>query len=422
MKKFLFGSAALILVMAALFFGNYYWQCSRLPQYMKNPLNTEKEVGRQMHRISVKKETFISVYYPKFFHANIDSTIHAAIDDLVDEFKHEKGRLYIDYSSYDLMENYCSVLLTIDQNGVVTHKAWVFDLEEDEIITMHDIFSADVLSKLEALIEYEEKGDQEAVSSLDDLKNYYLSNQELILFFEHAEEKRVAISLALLKPWIQPSFSYLLIEDSNVRIIDPTKPMIALTYDDGPHPEVTERILNVLKENNSAATFFVLGSRIASHHALIERMIKEGSEIGNHTFGHQDMRKLDKRQLNDQIGAWQDALKEVDATYQMKLVRPTYGATNDFVVKNTSYPLILWSIDTMDWSKKDCDYVVEKVLKEVKDGSVILMHDMYDSTAEATEILVPELIKRGYQCVTISELFNAKGIELEAGHIYHEAN
>ncbi len=419
MKKFLFGSGLLIVLIAAIFGGNYYWQCSKLPQYMKRPSISEKEAGKQMHRISVKKETFISIYYPKFFHTNIDSSIHAAVDELVEEFRHEKGRLFVDYSSYDLKETYCSVLLTIDKNGVVTHRAWVFDLEEDTVITMHDIFSADVLSKLEALIEYE---GENAGSSLDGLENYYLLKNELVLFFKHAEEKKVVISLALLEPWIQSSFSYLLLNDSDVRVIDPTKPMVALTYDDGPHPEVTERILNVLKENNSAATFFVLGSRIASHHSLIERMIKEGSEIGNHTFGHQDMRKLDKAQLDDQISAWQDALKEVDATYEMKLIRPTYGATNDFVVKNTSYPLILWSIDTLDWSKKNSDYVIEKVLKEVKDGSIILMHDMYDSTATATEILVPELIKRGYQCVTISELFDAKGIELEPGHIYHDAN
>lgn len=422
MKKFLFGSVALVILIVIIFLGNYYWKCSRLPQYMKSPSVDEKEVGRQLHRISVKKETFISIYYPKFFHSNIDSTIHATVDELVEEFKDEEGRLFVDYSSYDLMENYCSVLLTIDKNGVITHKAWVFDLEEDVVITMHDIFSSDVLVKLEALIEYEGKSDQSVVSSLDELENYYLLGNELILFFECDEEKRVAISLALLEPWIRSSFSYLLINNSDVRVIDPTKPMVALTYDDGPHPEVTERILNVLKENNCAATFFVLGSRIANHRSLIERMIAEGSEIGNHTFGHQDMRNLNKVQLNDQISAWEDALKEVDATYQMKLMRPTYGATNDFVVNNTSYPLILWSIDTLDWSKKDSDYVVEKVLKEVKDGSIILMHDMYDSTAEATEILVPELIKRGYQCVTISELFDAKGIELEAGHIYHEAN
>ncbi len=422
MKKFLFASGLILIVIVSSIIGNYYWKYSKLPSEMKNPSTTEKELGKQMHHVTVKKEKLISIYYPKFFHDHIDSCIHAVVDELIHDFEDEKGKLYVDYSSYDLKEGYCSVLLTIEKNGIITHRAWVFDLEEDTVITMHDIFSSDVLSKLEALIEYEKKEEKQVFSSLDEIENYYLYRNELILFLESEEENRITISLALLEPWIQSSFTHLLINDIDVRIIDPTKPMIALTYDDGPHPQVTERILNVLKENNSVATFFVLGSRIANHRSLIERMIAEGSEIGNHTFGHQDMRKLDKKQLNEQVSAWQDALKEVDATYQMKLIRPTYGATNDFVVKNTSYPLILWSIDTMDWSRKNCDAVVETVLSQVKDGSIILMHDMYDSTAEATEILVPELIKRGYQFVTVSELFEAKGIELEAGHVYHEAN
>lgn len=423
MKKFYLGAALLLILLAAGFYGNYLWKCSKLPESMKNPGTEEKELGHQMHRVLVNKHVRVSVYYPKFFHEKIDSTIHAALDETIADFsENEEGELYIDYSSYDLDEGYCSVLLTISANGTITHKAWVFDLDEDAVVTLHDIFTKDVLEKLDALIKAEKDAALNEVSSLDDIANYYVLNSELNMFLNNGKESSVTISLLLLKPWLQSSFTYLLGPDPDIRILDPTKPMVALTYDDGPHPEVTPRILDVLRENKSVATFFVLGSRIANHQSIIERIINEGSEIGNHTFGHQDMRSLSKTELDEQITAWQDALKEVDASYQMKLVRPTYGATNDFIVKNTSYPLILWSIDTLDWSKKDTNYVVETVLNEVTDGSIILMHDMYECTAEATEILVPKLIEMGYQCVTISELFEAKGILLEAGHIYRDAN
>lgn len=104
-------------------------------------------------------------------------------------------------------------------------------------------------------------------------------------------------------------------------------------------------------------------------------------------------------------------------------MRPPYGAgiKDETVKANVAYPLIMWTIDTLDWSTRDTQSTLEAIRKDMKDGSIVLMHDLYDPTAAAVETIVPELIEQGYQLVTVSEMFAAKGIALEPGKYYRKA-
>ncbi|MCI8496682.1 MAG: polysaccharide deacetylase family protein [Clostridiales bacterium] len=199
--------------------------------------------------------------------------------------------------------------------------------------------------------------------------------------------------------------------------VDPSKLMVALTFDDGPS-NVTPRILNTLEQYHARATFFVLGSQVKGYHAHMQRALSLGCEIGNHTTSHASLPGLDLDSLASQIGGNNQRICDY-ISQSPTLLRPPYGATNDTVRANAGMPLILWNIDTEDWKSRNAQSVINRALDHVKDGDIILMHDLYGSTADACETIIPELISRGFQLVTVSEMAQAKGVALENGKLYY---
>ena len=199
--------------------------------------------------------------------------------------------------------------------------------------------------------------------------------------------------------------------------VDGTKPMIAFTFDDGPFTKVDQRILDVLDTYGGRATFFIVGSRVNDYKDTLKRIHDSGSEIGNHTYNHKNLENLAPEEVISQIEMTNDAVEAVTG-FRPKLVRVPYGAFKGQVSGLVSYPMIQWNIDTEDWSSKDKDAILSTLLSQAKDGSIILMHDLYPSTAEAFEAAVPQLVAQGYQLVTVSEMYAAKGIPLEAGQVY----
>lgn len=204
------------------------------------------------------------------------------------------------------------------------------------------------------------------------------------------------------------------------RQIDPKKPMIALTFDDGPHYEYTKNILDSLKKYNGVATFFVVGNRAEKNKNIIKRIVAEGNQIGNHTYDHKQLTKLKSNDITDEINKTSKIIQNI-TNISPSILRPTYGSINDNVKQYSDLPLILWSIDTLDWKNRDKNKIVNAALKKVKSGDVILMHDIYKTTALAADEIIKELSSRGYQLVTISELYEAKGKELVKGHVYSKA-
>lgn len=206
-------------------------------------------------------------------------------------------------------------------------------------------------------------------------------------------------------------------EDKTDRIIDPNKPMIAVTYDDGPSI-YTPEILDVLKENNSVASFFVLGQSVYNNGDILNRMIVEGNQIGNHTYNHKNITTISDEELYKQVQGTDDLIY-MTTGYTPTVMRPPYGSTNVETNKKITKPLIHWSIDTKDWENKNVEMIKNSILENVKDGDIILMHDIYDSTVEASKVVIPELVNRGYQLVTIDELVEFRGIMLLAGEQYY---
>lgn len=199
------------------------------------------------------------------------------------------------------------------------------------------------------------------------------------------------------------------------------KKYLALTFDDGPYPKVTNRILDVLEENGAKATFFVMGNRLDTngdtYKDAVKRAYSLGCQIGNHTYSHKDLTKLSVNEIKKEISRANEIINTIVPMGDAAL-RPPYGARNDKVYSTVKVPMITWSVDPEDWKSKDRDTVVKNILDTVSDGDIVLMHDLYESTADAVEVVVPKLIEMGYELVTVNELFEIKGVTLKAGSLY----
>ena len=195
---------------------------------------------------------------------------------------------------------------------------------------------------------------------------------------------------------------------SGGRYIDPSKPMIALTFDDGPYAPVGNRIMDSLEKYNGRATFFVVGNRVAEYQTEIKRMHDNGHEIANHTYGHKYLNKLGADEIRSQVELCNQAVAAVTGE-SPRLVRLPGGNKNDTVLGNVNYPMIMWNIDTLDWKTKNADKTVQAVIGKVKDGDIVLMHELYTASGDAAVTLIPALTERGYQLVTVSELARFRG-------------
>ncbi len=178
---------------------------------------------------------------------------------------------------------------------------------------------------------------------------------------------------------------------------------IAITFDDGPHRLYTPKLLDGLKERGIHATFFLVGENIGNNEALVKRMAEEGHLIGNHTFSHVQLTKMKK----------EDACREVQQTNEricavtgapVLYIRPPYGSWNDELQAEIPMTVTLWNLDSEDWKSQNTGKIVELVESEAKEGSIILLHDIFDTSVEAALRIVDDLTAQGYTFVTVDEL------------------
>ena len=193
-------------------------------------------------------------------------------------------------------------------------------------------------------------------------------------------------------------------EEPYVRVIDPSKPMVALTFDDGPDPTYTPQILALLEEYHAVATFFEVGWNIyACPEALVQAKL-QGCELASHSCAHKDLSKMTQNALLNDL-ATADSIFEAAGIPAPLLVRPPYGAVNKTVKNGTEKAVITWTLDTYDWQSLNAASVIASIQQAPKlDGEIVLMHSLYGSTVEALETILPWLTEQGYQTVTVTEL------------------
>lgn len=201
-------------------------------------------------------------------------------------------------------------------------------------------------------------------------------------------------------------------------VVTPRAKAVALTFDDGPSRANTGNILQVLQTYGAHATFFVLGDRARVDGDILQMELAAGCEIGSHSWNHPMLSKMKWRKVTSQIRKTDSVVKKLTNGYQIGLLRPPYGAISNKMRKKMKKPMVLWSLDTLDWKTRNARKIFKKVKKDVKDGDIILMHDIHAETAEAIKKVVPWLQEQGYDILTVSELMARKGKTMEAGKAY----
>jgi peptidoglycan/xylan/chitin deacetylase (PgdA/CDA1 family) len=188
---------------------------------------------------------------------------------------------------------------------------------------------------------------------------------------------------------------------------------VALTFDDGPHPRYTQAILDILEEYHITATFFIIGVNATLYPEALLAISKAGCEIGNHTFTHENLKNASPDEVSKELLKCENAIGDRINTVT-KLFRPPQGACTKMVediAASKGYDVILWSIDTEDWAHTPPEKIAENVLSSLSNGDIILMHDYIsgkNTTCDALKILIPEILKRGYEFVTVSELISGE--------------
>lgn len=344
-------------------------------------------------------------------------------------YLNKKHELNIDYIYNNVGDKYISVTLIkhisssnndFNLNEVFTY---VYDIEKNKKITFNELIKTDNnikdLVNNSLLNRYGNIINMEKLLKIDYKNiNFHINNNNVLILFErdtlcdnYDEVLEVNIPIShfeKLKNIKINEENLIASTNQTVNYIDTSKPVVALTFDDGPSI-YTEEILNTLKKYNSNATFFVLGNKIDNYSNIIIKMYENGNEIGNHSYNHRWLTKLSTDEQKEQINKTQEIIKKYTG-YTPIYMRPTYGSINKKLRENINLEVVLWSVDTKDWKYKNIDTIVNNALTNVKDGSIILMHDTHERTSEAVKKLVPKLIEKGYQLVTISELKEVKEI------------
>ena len=392
-----------------------------------------------------KADAVISIHYPKTNIKELDREIESDIVKQYMAFSKEYGNsdylmdrdeLNIDYQYDKSNNNYISITLTIYINSYkLQYPSWSvitynFDGNKKEKLQLSDFFSEKELIKLKQKIKsmmLEKYQDCIIVENLEqllaqDFSNYpYFSFDQDNFYFYFPEEKLASdyheiITISIPQSELSSTISLVSSKQQEETIsigkqqsiIDPTKPVVALTFDDGPSC-YTEEILETLRRNEVCATFFVLGNKVEDYQEVLKKSVSYHNELGNHSYNHKWLSRLPINSLKEQIEKTQQVLQET-LSYQPKYLRPTYGSVNDRIRKNTELKIVLWTVDTKDWKITNVDRIIEKATTNIKDGDIILMHDIFERSSQALEEIIPILKEQGFQFVTISELEEVKKI------------
>ncbi|MDO5491109.1 MAG: polysaccharide deacetylase family protein [Bacillota bacterium] len=280
------------------------------------------------------------------------------------------------------------------------------------------VFTREYLRTTVAGDRFNEGGEAWLDDKEENYNKFVISSNSITFFFDQdtvLKRDQGVVAVSMLRSYMGPAVRAGIVE----RFIDPDKPMVALTYDDGPGGDAERRIHRCLKKHNVVATFFYLGNRVKSDAETAKSCVAIGCEIGNHSWDHAELTSLSKEDIRREISRTNKVIARVTGVRPI-LFRPPYGSTSDKIRKQADMPEILWTVDTLDWKSRDAKMVFKTVKKTRKlDGKIILMHSLYDETAEATEKIVPWLLENGYQIVTVSELIKYKtGESPRAGETY----
>ncbi|MBR3825337.1 MAG: polysaccharide deacetylase family protein [Lachnospiraceae bacterium] len=402
------------------------------------------------------EDLVIRILYPETNLPAMDDAITHWVNETVAEYQAEClgyqtngdcGELTAEYESYLTDNRWISIQITgIFDKPYLAHPIDIIgsfhgDLSTGQSIRLEDLLVPSGYSILETMVATA-AGVETTLIDEHFLDHWVLTSEGLeitlprgtylpmsegtkVLFYPYAELEGILSfsgeSVTVQVPSPVPTFTPPKVSTApQTQLIDPTKPMVALTFDDGPGKH-TSRLLDIFASYGGNGTFFVIGNILENRADVINRMVSEGHEIGGHSWDHRQLTKLNASDLNNQLTGTRTKIYELTGT-DTALLRPPYGSYNSQVqnmCKDMGIVMVNWSLDTLDWKYKDADRLYHTIMDEVQDGDIILCHDLHGSTVDAMEKVIPELIARGYQLVTVSELLDQRGDVIEAGEVYY---
>ncbi|MBR5437740.1 MAG: polysaccharide deacetylase family protein [Clostridia bacterium] len=411
------------------------------------------EYGEEKSRVLFGEKLVATVLYPETGLAELDTAVEKYIDATVASFQleaaekklAEPAELLVSYNSYLNKNGMVSIELTGTYfDSAMAHpidlvKTFVADTDEGSLTDIDSILGKGKREEIEKrlieefsinrefgpgnLLEWWIIADDclkvilprgEFLPMSDGTKSYTFTEKETKGFFEDVKEDgSVAVN--------QKEEDKTVITEAEKVKTDPSKPMLALTFDDGPSAH-TQRLLDIFAEHGGKGTFFVLGNTLDNRKDTLKRMVAEGHEIGNHSWSHRQFTNIAVDEVKDQIMMTRAKIYDITGV-DCTIVRPPYGACNDEIRalgKEIGVSYVNWSVDTLDWKTKNAEAVYNEIMKDAADGHIILCHDLHKTTVDAMEKVIPALIKEGYQLVTVSELLTCRGGEISAGKMYYK--
>lgn len=402
-------------------------------------IQTIKNEKDQLFNEGSQKESFkkgqaeIIVYYPLQGNELIPSIKDKINQDIKDKLE-DKDNLVFYYT-----EKLDSVL-----KGIITHSIskQIYDLsnskveetektsfgkvyltEDGKLFTLDQLFSDSSKAKeilLKELTSFlkDKKLEQGKIDQLvksfsdQDLSawNFDYKDSQIILYPSQAVENIDEIALPVSSFFDVVQSSYLLDKDAELYKAyyeKKNQKVVALTFDDGPNPATTNQALDTLSKYGIKATFFVLGKNVSGNEEILKRMKADGHVIGNHSWSHPVLSKLSLDEAKKQITDTEDALTKVLGS-SSKLMRPPYGAITDDIRNSLDLSFIMWNVDSLDWKSKNEASILTEIQRQVRNGSIILMHDIHAETVNALPKIIDYLKEQGYHFVTVPEMLNSR--------------
>lgn len=197
------------------------------------------------------------------------------------------------------------------------------------------------------------------------------------------------------------------------------KKVIAFTFDDGPKAATTNLLLDGLDKYDAKVTFFIAGTRVSSNKEVIKKAYLAGHDIGSHTYSHKNLFQLKNKNIQEEISKTNESIKSIIGVSPIYL-RPPYGNVNKRINSLTDMYIICWDVDSLDWRYKNRNKIKDNIVKNAHDGAIVLLHDIYEESVMGAFLAMEELEKEGYAFVTISEMVELKGVNLDYDSVYYQ--
>ncbi|MGI6360704.1 MAG: polysaccharide deacetylase family protein [Bacillota bacterium] len=351
--------------------------------------------------------------------------------------------LHIDYHMFALGDELVSVVF---DRKTVLGKEWQknlfsvnYDLVTNNELVLNQLFkktasnpvkqiSGIAQQDMTALIDKQDDFDRAVfengiAAQADNYDIFAMTEHGLVIYFDYGQlidTDKGSYSLIINYDRLQDN---LIFSDGldRKKVIDPEKPIVAMTFDDGPHSKYTPQLLDALKKRDISVTFFVLGNLTKSMPNIVKRAVNEGHSVQIHSYNHiGSYNSMSEETIRSHIDKTSQAIMAAGGKRPTSM-RPTYGAIDVETAAIIDMPIILWSVDTLDWKYRNAEKVKNEIVNKAKDGDIILLHDIYSSSVSGAIAAIDVLQKKGYQFVTVDELFAYKEKELKKGVIYTHA-